>query len=146
GGVALGVGMLVDNSIVVLESIHRKRQQMPGARLVQAVAEGTAEVATAVTASTLTTVAVFLPLVFVEGVAGQLFTDQALTITYSLLASLLVALSFIPMALALRLAPVERDPGDPGDSTSHSAGEPAAASGRFARWLRFAVVTAPRVV
>ncbi|MEZ5391813.1 MAG: efflux RND transporter permease subunit [Bryobacterales bacterium] len=107
GGVALGVGMLVDNSIVVLESVHRRRLEMHGERLRQAVAQGTKEVATAVTASTLTTVAVFLPLVFVEGVAGQLFTDQALTITYSLLASLAVSLTFIPMLLAIEVTPLE---------------------------------------
>ncbi|GAB4112709.1 MAG: efflux RND transporter permease subunit [Acidobacteriota bacterium] len=98
GGVALGVGMLVDNSIVVLEAIDRHRKQ--GTALIQAVYQGTSEVSRAVTASTLTTVAVFLPLVFVEGIAGQLFKDQALTITYSLLASLLVALAVSPMILA----------------------------------------------
>ena len=101
GGVALGVGMLVDNSIVVLESVHRHRRA--GGALAEAVYRGTKEVGMAVTASTLTTVAVFLPLVFVEGIAGQLFKDQALTITYSLLASLLVALTVIPMLLALRV-------------------------------------------
>ncbi len=103
GGVALGVGMLVDNSIVVLESVHRHRQTTP--RLMEAVFKGTKEVGMAITASTLTTVAVFLPLVFVEGIAGQLFKDQALTITYSLLASLLVALTFLPMVLAVGLKP-----------------------------------------
>ncbi len=100
GGVALGVGMLVDNSIVVLESVHRYKRT--GRPLTEAVFLGTKEVATAITASTLTTVAVFLPLIFVEGIAGQLFKDQALTITYSLLASLLVALTLIPMILAWR--------------------------------------------
>ncbi len=98
GGVALGVGMLVDNSIVVLEAIDRHRKK--GIELAQAVYKGTVEVSRAVTASTLTTVAVFLPLIFVEGIAGQLFKDQALTITYALLASLLVALLLIPMILA----------------------------------------------
>ncbi len=101
GGVALGVGMLVDNSIVVLESVHRQRRA--GGALTEAAYRGTKEVGMAVTASTLTTVAVFVPLVFVEGIAGQLFKDQALTITYSLLASLLVALTVIPMLLALRM-------------------------------------------
>ena len=103
GGVALGVGMLVDNSIVVLESVHRHRLRQKN--LWQAVYDGTREVGMAVTASTLTTVAVFVPLVFVEGVAGQLFRDQALTITYSLLASLAVALTVIPLVLALRFEP-----------------------------------------
>lgn len=99
GGVALGVGMLVDNSIVVLEAVDRHRRQ--GGSLREQVYKGTKEVGGAVLASTLTTVAVFLPLVFVQGIAGQLFKDQALTITYSLLASLVVALTFVPMALAL---------------------------------------------
>jgi HAE1 family hydrophobic/amphiphilic exporter-1 len=110
GGVALGVGMLVDNSIVVLESVHRHKGLHRSLR--EEVYRGTTEVGVAVMASTLTTVAVFLPLVFVEGIAGQLFTDQALTITYSLLASLLVALSLIPVALAvsMRRVPDEAAP------------------------------------
>ena len=103
GGLALGVGMLVDNSIVVLEAVDRYRKQ--GGRIEDQVARGTQEVGAAVSASTLTTIAVFLPLVFVEGIAGQLFRDQALTITFSLLASLVVALTFIPMALALKAEP-----------------------------------------
>ncbi len=104
GGLTLGIGMLVDNSIVVLESIFRKRKG--GASLPWAAVEGTSEVGPAVIASTLTTVAVFLPIVFVEGVAGQLFKDQALTVTISLLASLVVAVTMIPMlsALGARLA------------------------------------------
>ena len=101
GGVALGIGMLVDNSIVVLESVHRHRRS--NAVLEDAVYAGASEVAMPVTASTFTTVAVFLPLVFVEGVAGQLFRDQALTITFSLIASLAVALTLIPMLLSVRL-------------------------------------------
>ena len=103
GGIALGVGMLVDNSIVVLEAVHR--QDRSRTTLPEAVYRGTREVGTAVTASTLTTLAVFLPLVFVEGIAGQLFKDQALTIIFSLSASLLVALTFIPMVLALQIQP-----------------------------------------
>ncbi len=99
GGLTLGIGMLVDNSIVVLESIHRRRQQ--GLSLYAAAITGTSEVGPAVVASTLTTVAVFLPIVFVEGVAGQLFKDQALTVTFSLLASLAVAVTLIPMLSAL---------------------------------------------
>jgi len=98
GGLTLGIGMLVDNSIVVLESVFRKRQL--GASLFRAAVDGTSEVGAAVMASTLTTVAVFLPIVFVEGVAGQLFHDQALTVTVSLLASLLVAITLIPMLSA----------------------------------------------
>ncbi|NNM31988.1 MAG: efflux RND transporter permease subunit, partial [Gemmatimonadetes bacterium] len=99
GGLTLGIGMLVDNSIVVLESIFRRRQA--GMPLAQAAVEGTNEVGPAVVASTLTTVAVFLPIVFVEGIAGQLFRDQALTVTISLLASLVVAVTMIPMLSAL---------------------------------------------
>ncbi len=95
GGLTLGVGMLVDNAIVVLEAIHRRRHE--GAGPVQAALEGATEVGPAVVASTLTTIAVFLPIVFVEGVAGQLFKDQAITVTISLLASLLVAVTVIPM-------------------------------------------------
>ncbi len=95
GGLALGVGMLVDNSIVVLESISRAREE--GMRRAAAAVAGVTRVAGAVVASTLTTVAVFFPIVFVEGVAGQLFRDQALTVVFSLLASLLVALFVIPM-------------------------------------------------
>jgi HAE1 family hydrophobic/amphiphilic exporter-1 len=100
GGIALGIGMLVDNSIVVLENIARHRAE--GKDQVTAVRDGAGEVSRAVTASTLTTVAVFLPLVFVKGISGQLFRDQALTVTFSLLASLAVALTLIPMLASLR--------------------------------------------
>ena len=95
GGLALGVGMLVDNSIVVLESIDRFLRK--GHSPAEAADEGASLVGQAVTASTMTTICVFLPIIFVTGVAGQLFTDQSLTVTYSLLASLLVALTLIPM-------------------------------------------------
>ena len=99
GGIALGIGMLLDNSIVVLENISRHRDQ--GENVLSAVSEGAGEVGTAVTASTLTTIAVFFPLVFVKGIAGQLFRDQALTITFALMVSLLVALTLIPMMASL---------------------------------------------
>jgi HAE1 family hydrophobic/amphiphilic exporter-1 len=95
GGLALGIGMLVDNSIVVLEAIQRYREN--GVDPYNSALKGTSEVAGAVTASTLTTVAVFFPIVFVEGIAGQLFKDMALTVTYSLLASLVVSLTLVPM-------------------------------------------------
>lgn len=95
GGMALGIGMLVDNSIVVLESIHRCREE--GDDLIRATIRGTSEVGSAVMASTLTSIAVFFPMVFVEGVAGQMFGDLGLTVVFSLLASLAVALFFIPM-------------------------------------------------
>lgn len=95
GGLALGVGMLVDNSIVVLESIFRCREE--GDSLTAAAVRGTKEVGSAVLASTLTTICVFFPIVFVEGVAGQVFGDMALVVVFSLLSSLMVALFFIPM-------------------------------------------------
>lgn len=95
GGLALGIGMLVDNSIVVLESIYRCREE--GDEIVTATLRGTREVGGAVTASTLTSVAVFFPMVFVEGVAGQMFGDLGLAVVFSLLASLVVALFLIPM-------------------------------------------------
>lgn len=98
GGLALAVGMLVDNAIVVLENIAKKKEQ--GLSTVQAALEGSSEVSGAITASTLTTIAVFLPLVFVDGVAGQLFRDQGLTITFSLIVSLIVALTLIPTIAA----------------------------------------------
>ena len=94
GGLALGVGMLVDNSIVVLEAIDRRRRAGEGRA--GAAAKGAGEVAGAVTAATLTTLSVFLPIVFVSGVAGQLFYDLAVTVCISLGASLLVSLTLIP--------------------------------------------------
>lgn len=99
GGIALAVGMLMDNAIVVLENIARRREQ--GESLRQASETGGAEVSGAVLASTMTTIAVFLPLAFVEGIAGQLFKDQALTVTFALLASLILAVTLIPMLSAL---------------------------------------------
>ena len=96
GGLTLGIGLLVDNAIVVLESIQRRRDAGDGD--VEAAREGAGRVATAIVASTLTSICVFLPIVFVEGVAAQFFADQALTVTYSLLISLVVALTVIPMA------------------------------------------------
>lgn len=99
GGLTLGIGMLVDNAIVVLEAIHRKQDE--GLGLLRSAIDGASEVAGAVTASTLTTLAVFLPIIFVEGIAGQLFGDMALTVSLSLMASLLVALSLIPMLSAI---------------------------------------------
>ena len=95
GGITLGIGLLLDNSIVVLEAIQRRRDQ--GLSVVEAARAGASEVGRAVIASTITTVCVFVPIVFVEGVAGQMFGDQALTVTFSLLVSLGVALTVIPM-------------------------------------------------
>jgi len=93
-GLALGVGMLVDNSIVVIENIYRLRNK--GVSAARAAVMGAKQVAGAITASTLTTICVFLPIVFTTGLTRQLFTDMALTIGYSLVASLIVALTFVP--------------------------------------------------
>jgi HAE1 family hydrophobic/amphiphilic exporter-1 len=95
GGLALGVGMMVDNSIVILENIYRQRQN--GAGLKEAAVNGTQEVGSAIIASTLTTVVVFLPIVFVDGLAAQLFKPLALSVTFSLIASLLTALIVVPL-------------------------------------------------
>ncbi|MDD5613762.1 MAG: efflux RND transporter permease subunit [Candidatus Omnitrophica bacterium] len=98
GGLALGVGMLVDNAIVVVENIFRRRQLGESAQ--ESASRGASEVATAIAASTFTTIAVFLPLIFVKGVAGQLFKELAFTVTFALIASLAVALSLIPRMAA----------------------------------------------
>jgi len=113
-GLALATGMVVDDSIVVLESIAKARER--GLGILESALIGTREVGMPVVATTLTTVAVFLPLVFVEGVAGQLFRDQALTVSIALLISMVVALTLIPMLASLKAtAPmgfiVEREPG-----------------------------------
>lgn len=97
-GLAVAVGMLVDNSVVVIENVYRLRAK--GANAVQAAVSGAKQVAGAVTASTLTTVCVFAPIVFVEGITRQLFTDLALTMTYALMASLIVALTLVPAMAA----------------------------------------------
>lgn len=94
-GLALGIGMLVDNSIVVIENVYRMRGEGLSAK--KAAVEGAKQVGGAITASTLTTVCVFAPIVFVEGITRQLFVDMGLTIAYTLLASLLIALTFVPM-------------------------------------------------
>ncbi len=99
-GLALATGMVVDDSIVVLESIAKARER--GLGVLEAAVVGTREVSMAVVASTLTTVAVFFPLVFVEGVAGQLFKDQALTVSIALMISLVVSLTLIPMLSSLK--------------------------------------------
>ncbi len=103
GGLALGVGMLVDNAVVVLENIQVQIEAGKPRR--QAAIEGTAEVAAAVIASTLTTISVFAPIAFVEGMAGQIFSDLSMAVVFSLLASLAVALFFVPMLAAAELSP-----------------------------------------
>jgi HAE1 family hydrophobic/amphiphilic exporter-1 len=118
GGIALATGLLVDNGIVVLENISRYRAK--GENLVKAAIHGASEVGGAVIASTLTTIAVFLPLAFVEGVAGQLFRDQALTVAFALAVSLAVAMTLIPMMAST--AGRRSLPAEPGSS-------------RFGRWF-----------
>lgn len=126
GGLALGIGMLVDNSIVVLESIHRCRQE--GDALVPATLRGVSEVGGAVFAATLTSIAVFFPMVFVEGVAGQMFGDLGLAVVFSLLASLAVALFLIPMLASRKF-------GDEADSDAADKVGPLRALGQtWARW------------
>ena len=107
GGIALAVGLLVDSAIVVLESISRRREA--GDDPLEAARRGAGEVGAAITASTLTTIAVFLPLAFVEGLAGQLFGDQALAITFALLLALLIALAVIPMLSVPSRGPAEAE-------------------------------------
>lgn len=106
-GLALGVGMLVDNSIVVIENIYRMRNE-EGASAKAAAMNGARQVSGAIMASTLTTICVFLPIVFTEGITRQLFVDMGLTIAYSLLASLLVALTVVPMMSAGLLRKTEQ--------------------------------------
>ncbi len=113
GGLALGVGMMVDSSVVVLENIFR-RHRADGSAAATAAVEGTGEVASAVVAGTLTTLVIFLPLVFVRGVSGVLFKELAYVIMFSLACALLVALSLVPM-LASRLLAGPRPPDAAGD-------------------------------
>lgn len=108
GGLALGIGMLVDSSIVVLESIFRCLEE--GDPLKEAVLRGTAEVRMAVTASTFTSIAVFFPMVFVQGMAGQAFGDLGLAVVISLLASLIVALFLIPMLASRKVSSLRTEP------------------------------------
>ena len=103
GGLALATGLVVDDSIVVLESIAKARER--GLGILESAIAGTREVSMAVVASTLTTIAVFLPLVFVQGIAGQLFRDQALTVAIAIAVSLVVAMTLIPMLSALKGRP-----------------------------------------
>ncbi|MGN0307462.1 MAG: efflux RND transporter permease subunit, partial [Lachnospiraceae bacterium] len=106
-GLALGIGMLVDNSIVVIENIYRLRNE--GASIKEAAVQGAGEVAGAIMASTLTTACVFAPIVFTEGISRQLFVDMGLTIAYSLLASLVMALTVVP-AMASKVLTSTKNP------------------------------------
>ncbi len=131
GGLALATGLVVDDSIVVLESIAKARER--GMGILEAAIKGTREVFMAVVASTLTTIAVFLPLVFVEGIAGQLFRDQALTVSIAIAVSLVVSMTLIPMLSALKgRPPLEfpaEDPREPWRPASRWK-KPAAYAGR----------------
>ncbi len=109
GGLALGTGLIVDNSIVVLENIQRHRES--GTPLMAAAISGSREISLAVTASTLTTVSVFFPLIFVKGLAGELFFDLSMAVTCVLLISLLVSLTLLPMLIS-RLSDMEQTPSD----------------------------------
>lgn len=109
GGLALGIGMMVDSSIVILENIYSYRQQ--GYSLKESAIKGASELAPAVIASTTTTLVVFLPIVFVEGIASELFTPLAITISFSLLASLVVAVTLVPMLSSKLLSKAMKDHG-----------------------------------
>lgn len=111
GGLALATGLVVDDSIVVLEAIAKARER--GLGVLEAAISGTREVGMAVVASTLTTIAVFLPLVFVEGIAGQLFRDQALTVSIAIAISLVVAMTLVPMLASLQGRPPLAFPEEP---------------------------------
>ncbi|MFI8572504.1 efflux RND transporter permease subunit [Stenotrophomonas bentonitica] len=124
GGLALATGLVVDDSIVVLESIAKARER--GLSILQAAIAGTREVSMAVVASTLTTIAVFLPLVFVDGIAGQLFRDQALTVAIAIAISLLVSMTLIPMLSSLKGRPPLAFPQEP----AHQPWQP------DSRWLK----------
>ncbi|KAF0095988.1 MAG: hydrophobic/amphiphilic exporter-1 (mainly G- bacteria) HAE1 family [Puniceicoccaceae bacterium 5H] len=112
GGLALGVGMMVDSSIVVLENIFRRRDE-EGEDRREASAHGADEVASAITASTITTLVIFLPIIFVQGVSGVLFRDLAYVIVFSLCCSLAVALSLVPMLCSRFLRSREQEKNQP---------------------------------
>ena len=147
GGLALATGLVVDDSIVVLESVAKARER--GLGILEAAISGTREVFMAVVASTLTTIAVFLPLVFVEGIAGQLFRDQALTVSIAIAVSLLVSMTLIPMLSSLKgRAPLAfpEEPPHPQWQPDSRLQKPVAATGRglgaMVRGLAYGVVWA----
>ncbi len=140
GGLALATGLVVDDSIVVLESIAKARER--GLGILRAAVEGTREVSMAVVASTLTNVAVFLPLVFVEGVAGQLFRDQALTISIAILMSLVVSLTLIPMLSSFRARAPLQFPEEPAPEPWRPRQAPARALAALSRGFSWLVASA----
>lgn len=101
GGLVLGVGMFVDNSIIVLESIHRHRDNE---KLIPSIIRGTKEVSGAITASTFTTISIFIPVIYLYGITGKLFRDQALTVSFSLISSLIVAVTLLPALSVFKTA------------------------------------------
>ncbi len=125
GGLALGLGIMVDNSIVVLENIFRFRQE--GYKLAEASRSGATQVSGAITAATLTTVIVFLPVVFIQGFASEIFKDLAITVSFALLASLLIALTVVPL-LSSRLfqkvavKQLEKEDEEPGEDSGAKPG------------------------
>ena len=142
GGLALATGLVVDDSIVVLESIAKARER--GLGILEAAIAGTREVSMAVVASTLTTIAVFLPLVFVDGIAGQLFRDQALTVAIAIAISLLVSMTLIPMLSSLKGRPplafpeeAAREPWQPQQRWLKPVAGSRRGVGALARWSFF---------
>ena len=127
GGLALGVGMLVDNSIVVLEGIDRHRRRGGDLPIAERVRLGASEVGQAVVAATLTTVCVFVPIVFVEGIAGQLFRDLALAVTFSLIVATLVAVTLIPVISSI----LHRDREPYADDESRPQPDPTTSLGKI---------------
>jgi len=147
GGLAMGVGMMVDNSIVVLENGFRLRQA--GRPAAEAAVEGAGEVTAAVTASTLTTVVVFLPLIFIRGISGVMYKQLALVVTFSLICSLVSALTLVPMLSARLLARVGRGAAEPplAASLGRALGRMEQAySGLLARALRRPLLTVAAIV
>ncbi len=134
GGLALGVGMMVDNSIVVLENIFRRRQEL-GESAREAAIAGAREVGPAIVASTITTLVIFLPLVFVRGVSGVLFQDLAIVIVFSLSCSLVVSLSVVPTLAARLLRGVPTRPDASREGMRRAAEPPTGRLGRFYRAL-----------
>jgi HAE1 family hydrophobic/amphiphilic exporter-1 len=120
GGLALGVGMMVDSSIVVLENIFRRRSEI-GEAPEKAAVEGAREVGTAIIASTITTLVIFLPLIFVRGVSAILFRELAYVIIFSLICSLMVALSLVPMLASRLLTSGRQQPKEPAARTNRWA-------------------------
>lgn len=102
GGLVLGVGMFVDNAIIVQEAIARHKEKKGKHQLINAVIDGTKEVSGAITASTFTTISIFLPVIYLYGVTGKLFRDQALTVSFSLISSLVVAITLLPALSAFK--------------------------------------------